>query len=71
MEQIVSEYVINDNGIDRPMTKEEEAAHLAWAEIAQTEAEAVKQAAEAKEAIRVAALAKLGLTADEVAALFG
>lgn len=33
--------------------------------------EAAKQAAAAKEATRAAALAKLGLTADEVAALFG
>ena len=62
---------INDNGIDRPMTKEEEAAHLAWAQIAQTEAEAAKEAAAAKEVTRAAALEKLGLTADEVAALFG
>ena len=30
-----------------------------------------KQAAAAKEATRAAALAKLGLTADEIAALFG
>ena len=33
--------------------------------------EAAKQAAAAKEATRAAALAKLGLTADEIAALFG
>ena len=62
---------INDNGIDRPMTTDEETAHLAWAETAQAEAEAAKQAAAAKEATRAAALAKLGLTADEIAALFG
>ena len=32
---------------------------------------AAKQAAAAKEAARAAALAKLGLTADEIAAIFG
>lgn len=62
---------INDNGIDRSMTKDEEAAYLLWAETAQAEAEAAKEAAAAKEATRAAALAKLGLTAEEIAALFG
>jgi hypothetical protein len=62
---------INDNGIDRPMTADEEAAHLAWAQIAQTEAEAAKQAEAAKAAARQAVLDKLGLTAAEAAALFG
>ena len=33
--------------------------------------EQLEEAAAAKEATRVAALAKLGLTADEIAALFG
>ena len=33
--------------------------------------EAIEQAAAAKAATRAAALAKLGLTADEIAALFG
>lgn len=36
-----------------------------------TEAESAKQTIAAKEATRAAALAKLGLTADEIAALFG
>lgn len=62
---------INDNGTDRPMTKDEETVYLAWAEIAQSEAQATKEAAAAKEATRIAALAKLGLTAEEIAALFG
>jgi hypothetical protein len=61
----------NDNGIDRPMTKDEEAAHLAWAQIAETEAETAKQAEAAKAAARQAVLDKLGLTADEAAALLG
>ena len=38
---------------------------------AQQNAPTAAQAAAAKEAARAAALAKLGLTADEIAALFG
>ena len=62
---------INDNGKTRNMTPDEEAAHLAWAEIAQTEAEAEIEAKAAKAAARQAVLDKLGLTADEAAALLG
>ena len=62
---------INDNGTDRNMTADEEAAYLAWAVKAQAEAEAEAEAAEAKAAARQAVLDKLGLTADEAAALFG
>jgi hypothetical protein len=62
---------INDNGTDRNMTKAEEAAHLAWAEIAQEEAETIIETQAAKLAARQAILDKLGLTADEAAALFG
>ena len=62
---------INDNGTDRKMTADEEAAHLAWAEQAQAEAQAQADAIEAKAAARKAVLDKLGLTADEAAALFG
>jgi hypothetical protein len=62
---------INDNGIDRNMTAEEEAAHLAWAEQAQAEAEAEAEAQAAKQAARQAVLDKLGLTADEAQALLG
>jgi len=62
---------INDNGIDRNMTAEEEAAHLAWAEIAQSEAEAQADALALKQAARQAVLDKLGLTADEAQALLG
>ena len=56
---------INDNGIDRNMTADEKVAHLAWAETAQAEAQAAKALA------RQAVLDKLGLTADEAAALLG
>ena len=62
---------INDNGTDRDMTEAEETAHKAWQKIAQ--AETKKQADEiaAKEETRQAVLNKLGLTADEAAALLG
>jgi len=62
---------INDNGIDRNMTKSEETAYLASAEIAQAEAEAQVNAQAVKVAARQAVLDKLGLTADEAAALLG
>ncbi len=58
---------INDNGTDRNMTPAEEAAHLAWAETTEAQADALKAKAEARQAV----LNKLGLTADEAAALFG
>ena len=63
--------IINDNGIDREMTADEKAAYNEWASEINNQDEAAKQAAAAKEATRAAALAKLGLTADEIAALFG
>jgi hypothetical protein len=62
---------INDNGKTRNMTPDEEAAHLAWAEQFETQKTAEANAAEAKAAARQAVLNKLGLTADEAAALFG
>jgi len=61
----------NDNGVERDMTAEEEAAYLAWAAKAQAEAEAQEQDLTARAAKRQQALDKLGLTADEAAALFG
>ena len=62
---------INDNGIDRDMTTDEEAAHKAWQKIAQAEAKARLDAQAAKVAARQAVLDKLELTADEAAALLG
>ena len=62
---------INENGIDRDMTADEEAAYLAWAKIAQAEAKAQADAQTAKQVARQAVLDKLGLTADEAAALLG
>ncbi len=61
----------NDNGVERDMTEAEQAAHEAWAVIAQAEAEARSEAEADKAAARQAVLDKLGLTADEAAALLG
>jgi hypothetical protein len=60
---------INDNGVERDMTKTELADYKAWALVAQAESEARAQADADRAALKTAALAKLGLTADEVAAL--
>ena len=62
---------INDNGIDRNMTADEETAHLAWQQVAQAEAQARADETAAKAEARQAVLDKLGLTADEAAALLG
>ena len=62
---------INDNGTDREMTAEEETAHKAWQTIAKGEAKAQYEAQITKLAARQAVLDKLGLTADEAAALLG
>jgi hypothetical protein len=62
---------INENGIDRNMTAEEEAAHLANQQVAQVEAQAKADAVALKQAARQAVLDKLGLTADEAQALLG
>ena len=64
----------NDNGVDRDMTADEEAVYLVYQQKSQAQAEAQAETLEAKAATRQAALDKfteLGLTADEVAALFG
>ena len=62
---------INDNGIDRNMTADEEAAHLAWAEQVEVQTQARADEAAAKAVARQAVLNKLGLNADEAAALLG
>ena len=61
----------NDNGVERDMTEAEQADYKAWAVIAKAEAEATSQAQAAKAAARQAVLDKLGLTANEAAALLG
>lgn len=60
-------YMIQIDDVVREATAEEAAAIDAQRAADQT----AKQAAAAKEATRAAALAKLGLTDDEIAALFG
>lgn len=62
---------INDNGTDRDMTAEEAAEYHAWVAQQQADNAANQAADEARAAARASALAKLGLTADEIAALFG
>lgn len=62
---------INDNGVDRDMTEAEQEAHEVWAQIAQAEAKAFTEAQAAKAAERQKVLDKLGLTANEAAALLG
>ena len=63
----MSTYIVNDNGIDREATADE------IAEIKQREKDAAQAEADrkAKEQARAAVLAKLGLSADEAAALLG
>ncbi len=61
----------NDNGVERDMTEAEQIAHEAWAKLAQAEAKAQAKAAADKATARQAVITKLGLTADEVAALLG
>ena len=62
---------INDNGTDRNMTADEEAAHKAWQQVAQAEAQAQADAAEAKQVARLAVLDRLGLTEQEAQLLLG
>jgi hypothetical protein len=63
--------IVNDNGINREMTADETAAYHAWAEQQIALIEQAEQAAADKAATRAAVIAKLGLTADEAAALLG
>lgn len=65
---------INDNGTDREMTADEQAAHEKAALLAakddETREDALKALAAAKASAQ-AKLAALGLTNDEIAALLG
>ena len=63
----MSNPIIYDGEIHREMTDLE---YAEWQSLVE-EIDAQKLAAVAKEKARAAALAKLGLTADEIAALFG
>jgi hypothetical protein len=61
--------IINDNGTDREMTPDEILEYETWQKVAQKEDKAKEKADADRQALKVATLAKLGLTADEVAAL--
>lgn len=70
----MSELTVNDNGIQRPMTDAEKAAHKQAQTEAQSYTAELAAAADAKAAALASArtkLAALGLTDDEVAALLG
>ena len=65
---------INENGVDRDMTSEEEAAHKKAALLAAKDDEARIAALEAVAAAKASARAKLaalGLTDEEIAAVVG
>jgi hypothetical protein len=61
--------IIHINGIEREATKDEIAEIEATRAEAQAEADLNKQAETDRQALKAATLAKLRLTADEVAAL--
>ena len=63
--------LINDNGTEREATPDEIAYYAQWAKDAQEYREAQAAAQAAKDVARQAVLDKLGLTADEAAALLG
>ncbi len=60
---------INIDGVDRDMTKTEETEYLAWQAEKQSKIAQNTQAETNKQSLKQATVAKLGLTADEVAAL--
>ena len=61
--------IINDNGVNRPMTEEEEINFKAWQETELQEAEAKKTEQTEKAAAKSALLERLGITADEAVLL--
>ena len=63
--------IINDNGTEREATKTEIAYYAAWQKDIETSRAAQAEALQAKAEAKASALAKLNLTADEAAALFG
>ena len=65
------EYLTNDNGDNRPMTAAETAAYTKALPSLEAQDAAHEEAEAAKAAARQAVLDKLGLTADEAAALLG
>lgn len=65
----MAKYTVNDNGLDRDMTLDEIADYETAMAENQTAKNAQAQADADRQALKEATLAKLGLTADEVAAL--
>ena len=61
---------INDNGVDRDMTKAEETAHVAAIAVIQADIDTSVQVRADKDTKRQAVLAKLKITADEFESLF-
>jgi hypothetical protein len=60
---------INDNGIDREMTDTELAEYQAWQKEVAASKKAKAKTEKDNQTLKEATLAKLGLTADEIAAL--
>ena len=60
---------INDNGTERDMTEAEQAEHEAWQKEVKANQKAKEKAEADKAKAKAEVIAKLGLTADEVAAL--
>lgn len=60
---------INIDGVNREMTAEEKTVYLAWQAEKQAKIAQNKQIEAEKQALKIATFTKLGLTADEVAAL--
>lgn len=65
----MTEYITNDNGIDRPMTKAETAVYTASLPDLEAQDAAHAEYEANLAAQKLAVMQKLGLTADEVAAL--
>ena len=68
---MANSFNVNIDGVDRPMTKDEKEAFLEWQKQKLAIIESNKQQAIDKENAKQAVLDKLGLTADEAAALLG
>jgi hypothetical protein len=63
--------LINDNGTQREATEDEIVYYAQWAKDVQEHREAQAAAQAERASARNAVLAKLGLSAEEAAALFG
>jgi hypothetical protein len=62
-------YIISIDGVDRPMTEEEQATYEETRDAMLADAQATEAEAQTKATAKAAVLAKLGLTAEEVTAL--